>query len=443
MDWVEGDTLGIYLNRHKGQTSRISELREQLRVLARYLAAQSIAHGDLQNDNIILANGKIRLIDYDGMYVPGMPIGKGSEIGHRHFQHPARTTGDFGPDIDRFSSIAIDLGLRAIAENPALQTKFSEGGATILFRANDYVDPANSEAFAALRAIPAIKSDVERFANLCQSPIGSIPSLEDFIGGKGGLDRVVRPPTATKPVRQGYIPAFTVVDASSYSQAAAHVGQRVELIGKIVSVKVGTTRGRGRRGGKPYVFVNFGDWQKNSVKLTLWSEALGKMHSPPNESWVGRWVSVTGLIDPPYHGQYEAISYVNVGITLADGSEIVSLTEKEAQYRLEAKGQSGSRSAKPTSNRDVLDGLKSGTRPGRSPSSGSHRAAPSAPPATASTRPGTSNQQILASLQASSAPNTNPLNRPTPAYQPQPTGGGSFPWLWVIVALLILGAIFH
>lgn len=441
MDWVQGDTLGIFLDRHKGQKSQIVDLRDKLRELARYLSSQGIAHGDLQNENIILANGRLRLIDYDGMYVPGMVTGKGSEIGHKHFQHPARTTGDFGPHIDRFSSIAIDIGLRAIAENPALQTKFSEGGATILFRANDYADPGSSEAFNALQSMPSIRSDAERFANLCLSPIASVPSLEDFIAGKGGLGQIISAQPA-KPVKQGYIPAFTVVDASSFASAEASVGQRVELIGQIVSVKEGTTRGRGRRGGKPYVFINFGDWQKSSVKLTLWSEALGKMQSRPDESWVGRWVSVTGLIDPPYHGTFGSISYVNVGITIADGSEIVQLTATEAKYRLASKGQVTTTTSRPPSNKDVLEGLKSGGS--RTTSVGSP--SPSAGRSSSANRPTTtasSNQQILAGLRATPGSSVTSGSGTSPTRQPSGGGSGSsVPWGWIIIGIIILFAIF-
>lgn len=433
MDWVQGDTLGIFLDRHLGQESQISKLQEQLRELARYLSSVNIAHGDLQNENIILANGRLRLIDYDGMYVPGMPSGKGSEIGHKHFQHPLRKTTDFGPNIDRFSSIAIDLGLRAIAEQPTLQTRFSEGGATILFRANDYADPANSEAFNALRLMPALKSDAERFASLCQSPIGSIPSLDDFTAGKGGLDRIV-PAQGVKPIRQGYIGAFTVVDASSFANAKTYVGQRVELIGKIVSVKEGTTRGRGRRGGKPYVFINFGDWQKSSVKLTLWSEALEKMRAQPDESWAGRWISVTGLIDPPYNGSFGSISYVNVGITIADGAEIVSLSATEANYRLASKGQTSNAASKSPSNQEVLNNIKAGGGVVNAGRAGVSLTPQSSPPAT----PSSNNQQILAGLHGSSGSGFSSGSGQGPVIPNSGGSGGSFPWGWTILGVIIL-----
>ena len=51
-------------------------------------------------------------------YVPSLPVGQGAELGHKHFQHPKRSAADFGPEMDRFSFIVIDLSLRAIAHDP-------------------------------------------------------------------------------------------------------------------------------------------------------------------------------------------------------------------------------------------------------------------------------------------------------------------------------------
>jgi hypothetical protein len=39
---------------------------------------------------IIVSNDRLVLIDYDGMYVDGLPVGVGNEIGHEDFRHPLR-----------------------------------------------------------------------------------------------------------------------------------------------------------------------------------------------------------------------------------------------------------------------------------------------------------------------------------------------------------------
>ena len=92
----------------------------RFRRIARFLEQKGIAHGDIQNGNVMVENGRIKLIDYDGMFVPGMHPGNGSETGHKHFQHPDRRVSGFRPGMDRFSFIALDLSLRAVIEDKSL-----------------------------------------------------------------------------------------------------------------------------------------------------------------------------------------------------------------------------------------------------------------------------------------------------------------------------------
>jgi hypothetical protein len=111
------------------------------------------------------------------------------------------------------------------------------------------------------------------------------------------------------------------------------VGQRIELIGRIQAVKHGVgKRGRGR--GKPYVFVNFGNWLGNIVKLTIWSEGLAQLRELPDDGWIGRWISVTGLVDAPYSGKHFGRQYTHVGITIESPQQINVITEREAKFRL-------------------------------------------------------------------------------------------------------------
>ncbi|QLQ08322.1 MAG: hypothetical protein HZY76_21580 [Anaerolineae bacterium] len=54
----------------------------------RNLQTHGIAHGDLQHGNVLVAADELRLIDYDGMYVPPLSGRESHEIGHRNYQHP-------------------------------------------------------------------------------------------------------------------------------------------------------------------------------------------------------------------------------------------------------------------------------------------------------------------------------------------------------------------
>jgi hypothetical protein len=372
MDWVEGDTLGVFLDKRVRDRSAISNLRQRFFDLSEYLEHANIAHGDIQNENVMVTGGNLRLIDYDGMYVDGIRKGAGTEIGHKHFQHPSRELKDFGPKIDRFSFIVIDVSLAALESDPNLHARYREGGTTILFKANDFADPDNSDLFSTLAGYSSIASSVNRLAEVCKGSLADTPTLSDFRSDRNIPNRSASRPAvavASGPREVTYISAFTVVDAATYADVVAQMGNRIELIGKIVSVHEGIGK-RGRSKGKPYLFINFGNWLGNSVKLTIWSDGLQNFGAKPDSSWVGRWVSATGLIDPPYTGKHYGRPYTNIGITIGDQSQVVQISDDEALFRLGRKrrfvhGHLSEPIAKPTNagaSSGKLDQPKGGAR---------------------------------------------------------------------------------
>lgn len=335
MDWVEGDTLGVWLDKHFDDARALEKARGDFAAIARLLEREGIAHGDLQNGNVMVTNGDIKLIDYDGMFVPGMRPGNGSETGHKHFQHPGRQASSFGPTMDRFSFIALDLSLQAVIADKSLYAKFREGGETIVFRANDFVDAQNSAVFARLLALPKLKESARRFAAICQAPLAAVPTLDDFLAGRnvpGAKTPITTSPVeAPKPRPAAYIPAYPVVDALNFSAALAHLGDRVELIGRVVEVKPGS-RKRGKGPAQRYVFINFGSSRGNVVRISIWSEGLAKLKDRPSAAWVGRWMSVTGLIDMPYESK--RYGYKHLSITVQEDGQIQQLDETQAGFRL-------------------------------------------------------------------------------------------------------------
>jgi hypothetical protein len=432
MAWVEGDPLGIWLDKNSGNSALVEKARAEFAALAGFLHQQGIAHGDIQNGNVMMSPAGITLIDYDGMYVPGMPSGNGSETGHKHFQHPSREVSHFGPTMDRFSFIAVDLSLRAIIEDPLLHKGFREGGETIVFRANDFADPQSSQIFQILRRHPRLKVFADNFVRICQSDIKTVPTLEDFLGGRNipaarptsshmtlGFDVPAPQPNAVR-----YIGPFPVLSTDDYASVMQRVGQRIELIGRIHTVRHGVgKRGRGR--GKPYVFVNFGNWRGNIVKLTIWSEGLAQLHDSPDDSWIGRWVSVVGLVDAPYSGKHYNFNYTHVGITIENPQQINVIVEREAKFRLGeitvsptpiSTGDHSPRSGKPSSNgrsgdranRAIVGDLIGTGIPSRPVASPSRQARPQ----------GTTNQDILRSIRRVSS--TTPTPPPPARVSPQP-----------------------
>ena len=181
MAWAEGQTLGTYIEDNYTDGTAMRSLWSSFRALSRFLADHKIAHGDLENGNLVVrGDGCLTLIDYDGMYVPGMKLGDGNELGHAHFQHPGRTPDHFGPRIDDFSFIMIDLSLDAVARDPSLYEKFCNGD-NILFQKSDFEAPKTSPVFKELRQIPPLANKIDDFASICEAPIEQAPTLEDFL----------------------------------------------------------------------------------------------------------------------------------------------------------------------------------------------------------------------------------------------------------------------
>jgi len=335
MDWVEGDTLGIWLDKHFDDPRALEKARTDFAAIARFLELKGIAHGDIQNGNVMVANGDIKLIDYDGMFVPGMRPGNSSETGHKHFQHPDRRVSDFGPNMDRFSFIALDLSLKALIEDKSLYAKFREGGETVVFKANDFADPANSDIFRRLLAMPKLKEQARRFATICEAPLAAVPTLDECLAGHNipaaKTQIKTEPSPAARLSAATYISAYPVVDALNFSAAMQRVGDRVELIGRIVEVKPGS-RKAGKGPPKCYVFINFGSSRGNIVKISIWSDGLAKLKEQPSTAWVGRWVSVTGLMDVPYENK--RYGHKHLSITVQEDGQIQQLSETEAGLRL-------------------------------------------------------------------------------------------------------------
>lgn len=91
MEWVEGETLLQWLEANYQDRKSIRAAIGRFKDLMRELATAGVAHGDLQHGNILVApDGTLRLVDYDGLYVPALSGMPGAESGHRNYQSPLR-----------------------------------------------------------------------------------------------------------------------------------------------------------------------------------------------------------------------------------------------------------------------------------------------------------------------------------------------------------------
>jgi len=150
MEWVQGEKLIPYLQRNLYDSDALLDLEKKWLRMVRELQSSQIAHGDFQHENILLVNGDLRLIDYDGMYVPSL-AGRGShERGHKNYQHPSRSESDFGPSLDNFSAWVIYLSIRALRVDPFLWQRVSAGDDCLVFRKEDFDSPHYSEVLRVL-----------------------------------------------------------------------------------------------------------------------------------------------------------------------------------------------------------------------------------------------------------------------------------------------------
>jgi hypothetical protein len=141
------------------------------------------------------------------------------------------------------------------------------------------------------------------------------------------------------------------------------------------------------------------------------------------------WVSVTGLVDPPYDGRSRGRTYKHVGITLTADGQVQFIIEADAQYRLGVGGKTTS-----PSNQDILQGI--GAKPSTSSTGKSARSRVTPNVATGA---GSSNRDILNAIKK--APGA-PTQRYTPTTTSAPPSKGKWPvipgWIWVAGIIFVL-----
>ena len=120
MEWVEGQTPNQFLGERVNEPAVLESFLKSWARMARRLRAEEVGHCDLQHGNILLTPGdgtdgvRLKLIDYDGMWVPELAGRSSGEVGHPAYQHPQRLReGTYSLDVDRFPLLLIATALRA------------------------------------------------------------------------------------------------------------------------------------------------------------------------------------------------------------------------------------------------------------------------------------------------------------------------------------------
>jgi hypothetical protein len=186
MEWIDGPTLDVYLDEVVDRREVVLHLANEWIKLVKTLHDAEIAHGDLQHGNIIVERGTLRLVDLDGMFVPEMAGWNASELGHQHFQHPARNAGWFDGTLDNFSSIVVYLSLISLAERPGLWAKYHDEN--LLFTKTDFLDAANSPLLAELKEIgPQHRNLADILVTAIENGLGEVPCLLDLVDIESNL----------------------------------------------------------------------------------------------------------------------------------------------------------------------------------------------------------------------------------------------------------------
>ncbi|MCE9565103.1 MAG: hypothetical protein K8U57_23985 [Planctomycetes bacterium] len=208
MEWVEGLLLNHVVRENAGSPKVLSALGQMWVKLCKRLREAGVAHADLQHGNVLLVPGSrpgaygLKLIDYDGMYVPALANTPSGESGHPSYQHPARAkTRAYSPDVDRFPHLVVLTTLKALSVGgQALWEKYDNGD-NLLFIEEDFRNPSASKVMRELwwMGQPAIQSLVGRLAIACVRPIPQTPWIDDLApeGDPTPLDKETRQAATT------------------------------------------------------------------------------------------------------------------------------------------------------------------------------------------------------------------------------------------------------
>ena len=229
MTWVEGKRLDRFVEDNLSRPDLILDVCARWRGANGSLRGLNIAHNDLQHGNIMVqADDSLRLVDYDGIFLPQFSGEPSPELGHAQFQHPLRKTNDYGEYIDNFPALVLYLSLLALSVDPGLWQRFYTQENLILSK-SDYADPAKSECFRALNnnPHPTVRYLAEKLQHLCSVPVDQVPELEDILSGApvtspGGTSASANPSRPqTQPASSGSTSRPAGAGASTSSSPAS------------------------------------------------------------------------------------------------------------------------------------------------------------------------------------------------------------------------------
>ena len=404
MSWAGGIPLGQYIQDHHNNTARMTALHEEVQRMALALDSEGLAHGDIQGGNLLISDsGAIRLVDYDGMYVPSIANLGAIETGHPNFQHPERASSrPFDANVDQFSFALLHTIIAALIERPILWAQLKSDPDKFLLGASDIADPFSSSAFAALKSLQTAGAFAESLQAIAAAPYAQIPTFTDFVNQRN----IPTPRASTRtntssgpnsvsgatPWYADHIPAGAatttgaasgdvlgsyaavdpVIDASKPYEWVGGRPNDVELIGKIESAELGES---GRDLPYARLIIETGNPE---LTVDVWADGLRRFAEQGitiDDSWIGQWITARGIIQGPI-GSPTGERY---SMTITESQQLARINAQQARWRL-ATGrveQAPDESTSTVRNSDVLDSLSGEAS---KPSPQAQNTKPGAPP---------------------------------------------------------------
>ena len=188
MDWVEGETLFQWVRARclEGDCRALRDAAARWLDVVAELEAAQIAHGDLQHGNVMVTpEGRLMLVDYDGMCVPALVGRRNLEVGVEPYQHPDRNGSTLlCLEMDRFSSMVIYVALRALAADAGLWQRHVESLSydKLLFRSEDFQGPSSSGLVAELANSPddEVRDLTESLLELLRTAMSQVAPLRQL-----------------------------------------------------------------------------------------------------------------------------------------------------------------------------------------------------------------------------------------------------------------------
>jgi WD40 repeat protein len=190
MQWVQGNTLNEFVAKHRESKSALEAMLQMWAKLSKRLRDADVSHGDIQHGNVLLVPSTkstalgLKLIDYDGMWVPALSKKPSGEVGHANYQHPQRARDTvYSQHMDRFPHLLIATSLRALKIiGPELWDRYDNGD-NLLFKEGDLLNMAGSPLVKELwkHPDPGMRALIGQMILASEQPLAQAAWLDEIM----------------------------------------------------------------------------------------------------------------------------------------------------------------------------------------------------------------------------------------------------------------------